>query len=178
MNSTEKKKLSKEEITERVYNNIVRTYASEKGKKFIAHLISEFMPVTKVIVDSNESNEMVCCLSKVVLNNCPEETNKSIILNSINSAIDSDFDMTYLVELVNLKYSLSSKGSLKKISPLAYVMLRKFVLLESKNGNKHINYFLSLSIAKHLVKNKKNAEDSKINNPEKNNQKNNYKKGF
>ena len=118
---------------EKIKDQIINSYQTEKGKNFISHLIRSFYPLNKssYLVDNTTTNQpkIKCCLSGEQIFAIKEDT--KLIADSTNE-----------------NYAIKCKGSNKFLSKKALMVLFNFIETENTNGNKHINWIIKEEMRK------------------------------
>lgn len=113
---SEKPKPTKEQVQERILEKIKSLYETEKGKKYIAHLVSAFWKDAKIVTDKREGIKLRCAI-----------TSFPILIEREVFGNNEDIRLAY-----------SSHKSSKLLSGLTLICLKEFINQELLKSNKHI----------------------------------------
>lgn len=160
----EKKKISQDEVRKMIYGRISDAYSSEKGQGFIVHLIKSFFPAEKTnhaLVRTTE--KMTCCITNKELMTHDELKNILKLQNQeeVNRYVAKK--LTYWQGLGNLNWefhpfdklmggkylALKGEKSDKYLCEMAWQELRRFIINQGDEGNKHI-----VRLVRSIVENK------------------------
>lgn len=149
----DKKKISQDEIRKIIYTRISDAYFSEKGQRFIVHLIKSFFPAEKTNHAFQRSSEkMVCCITnkELMTYNELKEIISSQPLEEVNSYVmkkltfwqrlgDVNWEFHPFDKLLGGKYlALKSEQSDKFLCEMAWQELRRFILNQIEKGDQKI----------------------------------------
>ena len=181
---------------EEIYQKIEEVYKTEKGKKFIAHLIRSFFPTDKTdYIWEKKPKPIFCCVSGVELtskseameamfNTTPEEfgsyLKKAFVINT-NEGMEEESKETIVhpaIEKLNGKIlGIESPESDKFICKEVQQQLYNFYASEILKGNGHMNWLAKRIMTDRIVVELKNNNqitpqeekivDKKVNKPHK-----------
>jgi hypothetical protein len=116
---------TKEQVQSKIITNIKLLYKTEKGKKYIAHLISAFLTDTqpKPVTEKEQGMKLRCAITSFQI------LTEREVMGDINDA----------------RLALSSIKSSKTLSNMTLACLKEFVAQEMLKENKHIKLCLNHS---------------------------------
>jgi len=165
---------------EEIYKKISDTYASEKGKGFITHLLRSFFPVNKAHYEffKDEKKQYKCCITgeelftkEDLFNITMTEEGKQALMEDFKlmakSIANGDKSYTHPDSLMKIKEQIKplaviSEQSNKCLSQQAFEQLQNFYMSEMLKGNKHINWIANNERAKEVVE--KGKKEGFVNN--------------
>lgn len=158
-----------EEIYNRSIDDIKEKYNSQKGKRFIEHLIKSFLPINPLnrIYEFGNDTDKNCCISGFRLASikemidaarlsgvdesyiknmdiiCTEEGDKVYSESIENYNKDKDKKKRIYKNIKEKDFAFSSDTSSRVLSTEALLALEKFAEDEIKSGNKSIKFLLN-----------------------------------
>jgi hypothetical protein len=125
-------KRTKEDVMAHIIDKIGGIYKSEKGKKYITHIIREFLPAKYEVVESwVKPDGAKCGITNIQLISMEEAKKLAPVVKTVLEADKNHF-------IKGKKIAHSSRGSNAYLSSLSIECLNIFCLKEIEAGNKHM----------------------------------------